>query len=96
MIKLSVALSTFVLALALPVAYAFASKPSSKTIAAMLLHQMNSGPDGRVTHRVTCLRTSKAGKSFNCSLESVALTRLGANVAVVDGGLQTTWKPLEG
>jgi hypothetical protein len=96
MIKLAIALSTFVLAFTLPVAYAVASKPGPKTIAGGLLKQMNSGRDGKITRRVTCDRALEVAKTFDCSLESVIRTHLQARVAVVDGGLRTTWQPIQG
>jgi hypothetical protein len=96
MAKLSVALSTFVLALVLPVTYALASKPPSNDVAQTLLRQMNSGPDGRLTRAVTCARVGAAVKTFDCSLQSLVHTRLGARVTQVDGGLRTVWQPLEG
>jgi hypothetical protein len=96
MLKLSLALTTFVLALALPAAYAFTSRPGPRIIARTLLEQVNSGPDGHITRRVTCARAAKARRTFDCSLESVVSTQLGAHVALVDGGLRTTWDPIAG
>jgi hypothetical protein len=96
MIKLTLALVAFVLTLVIPAAYAVTSRPPSETIAQTLLRQMNSGPDGRITRRVDCALASRAKRMYACTLESVASTRLGVRVAVVDGGLRTTWHALEG
>ena len=96
MVKATIALLAAAAALALPAAYAVTSKPSAATIAQKLLTQANSGPDGTITRRVNCTPSSKAHGPFACELESVRSTSLGARVAVVPGGLRTTWTPLQG
>ena len=82
--------------LALPAAYAAAAKPGRRTVEQTLLRQMNSTSYGKITRRVVCSRKLAAARTFACRLESVRSTSLDADVAVVDGGLRTTWYPLEG
>jgi hypothetical protein len=83
------------LCLALPAAYA-AAKPGRRAIERTLLRQMNSTGYGRITRRVVCARERSPGRAFACRLESVRSTSLDVDVAVVDGGLRTTWHPLKG
>ncbi len=96
MLKASLALTAFVAVLAIPAAFAVSSKPAPATVARTLLQQMNSGPDGRITHRVTCTRVPRLERNFSCDLQSAISTHLGARIAVVDGGVSTTWQPLAG
>ena len=96
MIKLLLTLAALVLSLALPAAYAVASKPAPRTVADTLLRRMNSGPNGTITRRVTCERETRARRTFVCELASVRATTIDVRVALADGGLRTTWHPLEG
>ena len=96
MIKISLALISFVAILAIPAAFGFSAKPGPNTVARSLLTQINSGPDGRITRLVTCERIAKGRAAFTCDLESVRLTHLGARVDATGGLLRTTWQPLAG
>jgi hypothetical protein len=96
MLKASLSLIVFVAVLAIPAAFGSGSKPGPKTVAQTLLKQMNSGPNGYITRRVRCTRVAKLQHSFSCDLRSTISTHLGAHIAVVDGGVSTTWKPLAG
>jgi hypothetical protein len=95
-LKLSLALATVFLGLALPAAYAVSGRSRPRTIEQTLLRQMNSYGDGRVTRHVRCGRVGMARTSFACTLVSVRSTTLEVRVDVVDGGFRTVWYPLEG
>jgi hypothetical protein len=93
--RVSVLLPLLLVCLALPAAYA-AAKPGRRTIEHALLLQMNSAGYGRITRRVVCASERTPSRGFACRLESVRSTSLDVDVAVVDGGLRTTWYPLKG
>ena len=63
-----------------------------------LLHQMNAGPDGRLTRNVHCSPVGRPRDThrFDCVLLSTRATKLDASVAVTPDGLQTSWAPLRG
>jgi hypothetical protein len=94
MVKLTVVL-TAVGALALPAAQGMASSQRlPQRVAAQLLRQMNSGPDGKITRHVTCVPAG--GRTLRCDLESVRATTIRAHVSLVGGTYRTTWEPLAG
>ena len=94
MVKLTLVL-TVVGALALPAAQGMASSQRvPQRVASKLLRQMNSGPTGKITRRVTCVPA--AGPTLRCDLESVRSTTLRATVSLVGGTFRTTWEPLAG
>jgi hypothetical protein len=94
-LKLGIALSTSVLALALPASHGVAGK-TSRALERTLLHQMNSTPDGRITRKVDCAPLPGAPHSFTCRLTSVRSTSLRVDVDLAGGGFRAIWYPLAG
>lgn len=79
---------------AFPASGVLHGKPNSHQVELRILHQMNSGPDGKITKSVHCLHAG--GLGFACRLQSQRSTTLGARVVVSGGSLQTVWQPIRG
>jgi len=79
---------------AFPASGALTSKPNPAQVEQRLMHEMNSGPNGKITKSVNCLPASHT--HFTCSLRSTRSTRLGARVTVSGGSLETVWQPISG
>jgi hypothetical protein len=96
MLKLTLAGAALLSSLGVPLAHGTFSGPTSPAVVEQkLLHEMNSGPSGKLTQRVDC--GSRPGRRFTCELISTRSTRLDARVVVRGGGeLQTVWAPLKG
>lgn len=79
---------------AFPASGVLHAKPNPGQVELRLLHQMNGGPDGKITKSVHCLHAG--GRDFSCRLQSMRSTTLGAQVVVSGGSLQTVWQPIRG
>jgi hypothetical protein len=95
MLKLAAIGTALAFGLAVPFHPGAAAHPTKAQVEQKLLHQMNSGPNGRVTRAVHC-QTSGGRSTFSCRLQSVRSTSLGAVVVVHGTSLQTAWQPLRG
>ena len=94
MVKAAVLTLVLGIGVAFPASGALHAKPNSVQIEQRLLHQMNAGPDGKITALVHCLHAG--GRDFTCRLQSTRSTTLGARVVVSGSSLQTTWQPISG
>ena len=94
MVKGAVITLVLGMGVAFPASGALHAKPNSAQVEQRLLHQMNAGPDGKITDSVHCLHAG--GRDFACRLQSVRLTTLGARVVVSGDALQTVWQPIQG
>jgi hypothetical protein len=79
---------------AFPASGVMHGKPNPGLVQLHLLHQMNGGPDGKITKSVHCLHAG--GQQFTCRLQSTRSTALGAKVVVTGDSLQTVWQPING
>lgn len=94
MVKAAVLTLVLGMGVAFPASGALHGKANSVQVEQRLLHQMNAGPDGKITDSVHCLRAD--GRHFACRLQSTRSTTLGARVFVSGSLLQTVWQPIRG
>jgi hypothetical protein len=96
MFKLSLAAIAAAAVLALPAAHGSAPGPRPSSVSSSLLREMNSGPAGQITRRVTCTPSATRRGSHDCDLDSTISTHLTARADPVGGGLVPAWHPLAG
>lgn len=94
MVKAAVLTLVLGMGVAFPASGALHGKSNSAQVEQRILHQMNAGPDGKITNSVHCLQAG--GRNFACRLHSTRSTTLGARVVVSGGSLQTVWQPIRG